>query len=247
MVVAKPTVLCLHGFSNTGACWAPVIERLPLSYRALAPDLRGHGGNAGREPVDLESVLGDLEALIPLEPDPFLLCGYSQGGRIALHLAIDRPDRVRRLVLIGASPGIADADERQERRVADELLASEIEGESIAQFAERWERTPVLAGLSPELAAIARTDRLRNDPRGLARALRGLGAGALPSLWDRLDELTMPVTLLVGEDDRKFAEIALAMAERIPAARVEIVPGAGHQVHLQRPDVVAAAIGAAFA
>ncbi len=79
---------------------------------------------------------------------------------------------------------------------------------------------------------------------GLARALRGLGTGALPPLWDRLGELTMPVTLIVGERDAKFHAIADEMARAIPNATRLIVPGTGHAVHLEAPAAVAEALGA---
>ena len=117
------------------------------------------------------------------------------GGRIALHAALAPAlaPRVERLVLIGASPGIADPAERAERRAADERLADEIERMTIEEFAHRWAQTPVLAGQPPAVAAAVHADRLRNTPAGLAGALRGLGTGALPSLWDRLAELRAPV------------------------------------------------------
>jgi 2-succinyl-6-hydroxy-2,4-cyclohexadiene-1-carboxylate synthase len=161
------------------------------------------------------------------------------GGRIALHAALALPERVTRLVLIGASPGIEDPAERRRRREADERLASEIERGSIEEFATRWARTPVLAGLPSEIAAAAHADRLRNTPAGLARALRGLGTGVLPSLWGRLGELAMPVTLAVGEHDEKFRQIAAAMATAIAKVDFMLVPGAGHAVHLQAPAQVA--------
>ena len=81
----------------------------------------------------------------------------------------------------------------------------------------------MLAGLPPDVAAAVHADRLRSTPAGLARALRGLGTGALPSLWDRLAELRMPVTLVVGERDEKFQAIAARMAAALPEARVEVV------------------------
>ena len=85
-------------------------------------------------------------------------------------------------------------------------------------------------------------DRLRNTPAGLARALRGLGTGALPSLWDRLGELTMPVVLVVGERDEKFPAIAVQMAGAIERSEVVVVAGAGHAVHLEAPAGVAEVI-----
>jgi 2-succinyl-6-hydroxy-2,4-cyclohexadiene-1-carboxylate synthase len=166
------------------------------------------------------------------------------GGRIALHAALALPERVERLVLIGASPGIADPAERQTRRADDEQLAREIERASIEAFAARWARTPVLEGQRPEVARAVNADRLRNQPVGLARALRGLGTGALPSLWDRLPEIAVPVALVVGDRDQKFRAIATEMMAALPNARVVLVGDAGHAVHLEAPARVAWVIAA---
>ncbi len=216
-----------------------MVAALGERYRALAPDIRGHGDASSRRPVTPAAVLGDLDAL----PAPrFVLAGYSMGGRIALHAALAMPGRVERLVLIGASPGLADAGERAARRAADERLADELEHLPIAALARRWAATPVLAGQPPHVLEAAHADRLRSTPAGLAAALRGLGTGALAPVWDRLGELAMPVTLLVGERDEKFAAIGEQMALSIPRARLEIAAGAGHAVHLEAPERVAAAI-----
>ncbi len=243
-----PDVVLLHGFTHTGASWDPVAAALAERYRALAPDLvprirapdiRGHGSASDRVPVTLDAVLGDLKALAPAQ---FALTGYSMGGRLALHAALAFGARMQRLVLIGASPGIADGAERETRRAADATLADEIEALTIEEFAHRWAQTPVLAGQPPDVAAAVHVDRLRNQPVGLARALRGLGTGALPSLWDRLGEVEMPVAIVVGERDQIFRAIATEMAAGIRSAEVIVVPGAGHAVHLEEPGVVAQAI-----
>jgi len=216
-----------------------VVAALGERYRALAPDIRGHGDASSRRPVTPAAVIGDLDAL----PAPrFTLAGYSMGGRIALHAALAMPGRIERLILIGASPGLADADERASRRAADERLADELERLPIADLARRWAQIPVLAGQPPHVLEAAHADRLRSTPAGLAAALRGLGTGALAPVWDRLGELAMPVTLLVGERDEKFTAIGEQMAASIPRARLEIAAGAGHAVHLEAPERVAKAI-----
>jgi 2-succinyl-6-hydroxy-2,4-cyclohexadiene-1-carboxylate synthase len=228
--------MLLHGFTHTGASWSGVLAALGERYRALAPDLRGHGSASERVPVTLEAVIDDLDLAAR---ERFALAGYSMGGRIALHAALAIPDRIERLVLIGASPGIAHADERSARVEADEHLAQEIEGSTIEEFAERWAANPVLVDQPPSVRNEAHADRLRSTPAGLARALRGLGAGSLPSLWERLGELAMPVTLVVGERDQKFGAIALEMSSAIPVVDVRVVAGAGHAVHLEAPGEVA--------
>jgi 2-succinyl-6-hydroxy-2,4-cyclohexadiene-1-carboxylate synthase len=233
-----PNLVLLHGFTHTGRSWDPVVATLGERYRALAPDIRGHGDASARRPVTPGAVLADLEAL---EAPRFTLAGYSMGGRIALHAALAMPDRVERLLLIGASPGLADASERAARRKADERLADELEQRPISELARRWAATPVLAGQPPQVLAAAHADRLRSTPAGLAAALRGLGTGALDPVWDRLGELAMPVTLLVGERDAKFTAIGERMAASMARARLARAAGAGAAVHLEAPELVAAA------
>jgi 2-succinyl-6-hydroxy-2,4-cyclohexadiene-1-carboxylate synthase len=164
------------------------------------------------------------------------------GGRIALHAAFALPDRVRRLVLIGASPGLADPGKRDARRRADEALADRIERIGLEAFAVEWAALPLWEGQPERVRAAANADRLRNSAPGLAAALRALGTGALAPLWDRLPELGIPVCLVVGERDERFRAVAGRMAAALPDARVEVVPGAGHAAHLERPELVAAAI-----
>jgi pimeloyl-ACP methyl ester carboxylesterase len=100
------SLILLHGFSNTGACWRRVLG-YPAQHGepVLTPDLRGHGARSGARPVSLAGVLDDLAA--EAEDEGIVLGGYSQGGRIALHAALDPrfAGRLQRLVLIGASPG----------------------------------------------------------------------------------------------------------------------------------------------
>jgi 2-succinyl-6-hydroxy-2,4-cyclohexadiene-1-carboxylate synthase len=232
------TALLLHGFTNTGRSWDGVIDSL-ASDGSVAPDLRGHGECSDARPITLDAVIEDVAQLAP---ESFTLVGYSMGGRIALHTAFALGDRVRRLVLVGASPGLRTATARAERRATDERLADDLERSTIEQFAERWASTPVLADQPPEVRAKVDADRRRNSPAGLAAALRGLGTGALPSLWPRLDRLTIPVELVVGERDEKFLEIARKMVDELPNGRLVVAPHAGHAVHWEAPGAVAEVI-----
>jgi 2-succinyl-6-hydroxy-2,4-cyclohexadiene-1-carboxylate synthase len=236
--MAPQPIVLLHGFTQTGRSWEPTIAALGERYRALAPDIRGHGAAADARPVSFDAVRADVLALAPQR---FALGGYSMGGRIALSLALhpDARDRVSRLVLIGASPGLADAGERRARRAADEALADRIEGEGIGAFAAHWSSLPLFAGQPPAVAAAAHASRLAQSPAGLAAALRGLGTGVMDPLWDALPRLTIPVALIVGERDAKFRASAERMAAALPDAAVHVVPGAGHAVQLEAPEAVA--------
>lgn len=236
-----PTIVLLHGFTQTGASWRTVIDALGERYRALAPDIRGHGSAAALRPVGFAECVADVVAVAP---ERFALVGYSMGARVALRVALAHPARVQRLALVGATPGIADAVERDARRQEDAELADELEAtDNIEAFARRWGAQPLLRRQPPEVAAAAHADRLRNEPPGLAAALRGIGPGATEPLWAQLAELRMPVVVIAGERDTKYRKLAERMAERIPRADVLIVPAVGHAVHLEAPAIVAAAIG----
>jgi len=230
------SVVLLHGFTQTGASWDPVIAALGERYRALAPDLRGHGRAAAARPIDFDAVVDDVATL---SPECFVLVGYSMGGRIALHVALAHPKRVARLVLIGATAGIEADAERASRRAADMRLAEEVERDGVEAFARRWAAQPLFVDQPAEVAAEAQADRLRNTAAGLAAALRGIGTGAMAPLWERLTELTMPILTLTGERDGKFRALAERIAAAAPYGEHAMIPGAGHAAQLEAPAAVA--------
>src|SRR5215217_5161326 len=121
--MAPPLVL-LHGFTQTRRSWEGVIAVL-RAPRVVAPDLPGHGSAADRRPASFSACAAYVRAVA--DGGPCTLCGYSMGGRIALYTALAFPGLVSRLVLIGASPGLADEGERAARRASDEALADRLE------------------------------------------------------------------------------------------------------------------------
>ncbi len=250
---APPTgpgrLVLLHGFTGSAAGWGTralgALRSSGVEPRAL--DLPGHGSRAGEADPSLftlERVVEGIAAELAVEGRTALL-GYSMGGRLALHVALRHPERVRALVLESASPGLATAEERAERRAGDEALAERIERDGVDDFVDFWESLPLFAShatLPPEERDALRRVRRDNDGTSLAAALRGLGTGSLPSLWERLPEVRVPVLVLTGELDRKFAEIGERMAAALPRAERVVVPGAGHGVHRDRPEAWARAV-----
>jgi 2-succinyl-6-hydroxy-2,4-cyclohexadiene-1-carboxylate synthase len=234
------SVVLLHGFSGTHRAWDGVAARLdPERYLPLAFDLPGHGSAADAErPITFSSCVAHVLAV---SPERFVLCGYSQGGRIALHVALAEPERVSRLVLVACSAGIEDAAERAERSLADHRLADELESAPFDDFIERWRAQPLFTGEPPEVGRLAREDQRRNRPDALAAALRGIGTGEMEPLWSRLGELTMQVTVLVGARDEKFQALGKRMTEMMPDAQLVVAPG-GHGLPLESPAAVAQAI-----
>lgn len=209
-------------------------------------DFPGHGSQSADldfSHFSLEKTLSQIERAGVWPTD---IIGYSMGGRIALQFAAAYPARVNRLILESASPGLATEAERLERQIQDEALASEIESQGVEEFVRRWEALPIFESqlqLPSHVWTAQHAKRLRNTEDGLASALRGLGTGALPSLWDVLPDILIPTLIIVGELDSKFVRIGQQMAAALPESELLIVPGAGHNVHLEQPRHWLKAVG----
>ncbi len=251
-------VLFLHGFSGSGLSWVG-IAGLGGRFRAIVPDLPGHGGTGWQsdatqlpaaggapagEPDDrprasVERTAEDLAAIVRrLGAERVDVVGYSLGARIALRLGATHPDVVRRLVLEAPSAGIADPVARAERAAADAERARLAVREGIEVFAARWEQEPVLAGearLGPEVRGRQAAIRRGNVPLGMAASLVYGGQGAMEPLHERLAAVTAPTLVVVGADDPVRAR-GEEVAAGIRGARLALVAGAGHAPHLERPE-----------
>ena len=237
---AGPPVVLLHGFTGCSATWEPALHLLAARHRVIAIDLPGHGRSPVPDPSrGLPGVVDALVAALDrLGVQRAAWLGYSLGGRAALHVALTHPGRVTRLVLESASPGIADIRARVARLAADDALAARIERDGLAEFVTSWMAQPLFASqrrLDARVRARERTIRMGQTAGGLSAALRAMGVGAQPPVWDRLPGLRLPALLIAGADDERYAAIATRMALRMPDARAAVVPDAGHAVHLDNP------------
>ena len=222
-----PRIVLVHGFTQTGRSWAPIVDRLAERFEVVTVDAPGHGGSSR-----VETSLDDGAELLGATSGAATYVGYSMGGRLCLHLALAHPELVDGLVLLSATAGIEDDGERTARRSQDDALATTIEHDGVDAFLDRWVAQPMFATLTdPGL-----DDRRRNDAAGLASSLRLAGTGTQRPLWDRLPSLTMPVLVVAGERDVKFVALAERMAGLIADATLAIVAGAGHTAHLECPD-----------
>lgn len=223
----------VHGFTQTRRCWGALPTRLAATHEVLVLDAPGHG-----ESSSVRADLPESGRLIGATTGRATLVGYSMGGRMALHLALDQPDLVERLVLVGATAGIGDPDERARRRAADDALAAHLEAVGMTRFIDEWLAQPLFASLSP--AAACRAERLTNSVDGLASSLRSAGTGTQEPLWDRLGSLVMPVLVVAGRDDAKFRALGQQLVAGIgPNAELAVIDGAGHSAHLEQPEAFA--------
>ncbi|TMF29112.1 MAG: alpha/beta fold hydrolase [Chloroflexi bacterium] len=239
-----PPITLLHGFTQSGRSWREVISKMPAGWKWIVPDLRGHGETQTRQgsPCSMDACMEDLLALWDdLGVERTHLAGYSMGGRLALHVAARRPDRVLSLLTIGAHAGLEE-DAREGRRRGDEGLAERMEKEGVEAFVDYWGALPLLAGLErrgPPYVAQVRAERLQNHVAGLACSLRDMGAGAMEPVWNELGQVTFPCTFVAGQQDHGYVASARRLAATVRNGKFEIVPRAGHAVHQERPDAFA--------
>jgi len=236
-------LVLLHGFTQGPGSWDEVVAALDPTYEIVRVTLPGHGpaGSASalaRLPFEAAAgAVADAVARVA-GPDPATWMGYSLGGRLALRIALDRPELVDALALLGATAGIAEADARAARVEIDERLAAGLERKGVDQFIDGWLAQALFSRLSHSAAGVE--ERRLGTVDGLASALRLLGTGAQEPVWNRLGEINVPVLLLAGEHDSKFSALAFRLVAGIgDTAALSFVPGAGHAAHLERPQSVA--------
>lgn len=235
-------IVALHGFTGHGRGWGPLgqawADRGGLFW---APTLPGHDPRSPTRPgegfVEVARRLG--RCLEQRLDGACRLVGYSMGARLALVLALERPELVRDLLLVGVHPGLED-DLRRRRRRIEQRWQRQIEEQGLLAFLSWWENRPLFASQS-RLPAVRRREqnleRRRHRGTALARALDCLGLGVMPACLPRLGSLKLPIHLAVGEDDPKFVALGRQIVRTTCGrATLEIVPGAGHNLRIEQPE-----------
>lgn len=225
-----PPLVLVHGFTQTSRCWGPEADDLARDHEVIRVDAPGHGRS--------REILAGLRTggrLIADQGGEATYLGYSMGARFCLHLALANPELVRGLVLVGGTAGIEDPEERAARRAADLQTAERIRSEGLATFLDQWLDQPLFASLPPDRTF--RAERLENTVDGLRASLDQAGTGAQDPSWHRLATLEMPVLVVAGALDTKFAALAERLATEIGAnATLALIDDAGHAAHLEQPD-----------
>jgi 2-succinyl-6-hydroxy-2,4-cyclohexadiene-1-carboxylate synthase len=219
-----PHVVLVPGFTQTATSWDGVRPVVDETNDVTAVE------------VPVRETFAHTAQAIGVRAKRGVYVGYSMGGRLCLRLALDRPDLVRGLVLVSASPGIIDPVERAARVAADEVLAKTVERKGTDAFLDEWLAQPLFATVPADAPGLQERHALA--PGYVAHCLRVLGAGTMPSMWNELRDLAMPVALVTGHLDVKYERIAEQMLERIPGDVVRVSFECGHAVPLEQPAVL---------
>ncbi|MCW1430980.1 alpha/beta fold hydrolase [Novosphingobium sp. JCM 18896] len=232
-----PPLVLLHGMAGERGDWDRLIQALPADYPILRYDLRGFGLSDSDDREYSHS--DDLLALFDtLGIDRATVLGLSMGGGVALNFALSHPDRVSRLILI--SPAIVGWEWSAEWRGLWRDVSRAARDGDLALAHERWFQHPMFAVVRESEAA----DDLRHaiDSYHGRQWIRDPQRMELPDV-DRLHTLAMPTLLLTGEHDvADMRLIADVIAGAAPQVRRIDFAGAGHMLHIERPQEVATAI-----
>ena len=233
--------------NTTRENWRPQVAPLVAAgHRVVLWDYRGHGtSDAPADPAaySMDRIVDDLASVLDhaAPGEPAVLVGLSFGGLASLHFVLAHPGRVRALVLAGSGPGFKNPEAQAKWQAACDRTAGFIEAKGCAVFAER--AADMTVGLHPERPSAQAAARAiaAQVPAGLAHFGRQV-AGRAPAVIDALPGIAAPSLVIRGEHDEAYARAAEVMAAKLPAARVAVVPAAGHILNLDEPEAFDAAL-----
>jgi pimeloyl-ACP methyl ester carboxylesterase len=228
----RPPVVLIHGAGGSHLSWPSEVRRLP-GYRVYAPDLPGHGKSGGRGmqsiPAYTQSVL-DWLSNCGLHSAVFV--GHSMGSAIALSLALDHPEQVLGLGLVGAGARL---------RVQSELFDLTCNATTFQGAIDMILRLTFSPQTSPQLIALVGRRMTETRPSVLHGDF--LACSSFDEM-ERICQIRQPTLVMCGNDDRMTPpRYAQFLATNIPGANLEAIPDAGHMVMLEQPRAVAAALG----
>lgn len=234
-------LVLLHGWGLSSSVWKSLAEALSDTFMLHTPNLPGHGSAAPAGP----SLNEWADALLSRIPEDAVLVGWSLGAQLALHLARQNPERVARLVLIGASPRFVQADD----------WPAALPGATLTRFRQEFDATPdatqrrfvALQSLGDSArkavaAALGNSLTTADDTHksALADGLRLLAETDLRTL---ASEIRQPVRLLHGREDKLMPVTAAEwLADALPDARLTVFGQCGHAPFLSRPEECATLI-----
>lgn len=230
----EPLIL-VHGLADDHRAWRRTLPALMLRHRVILYDLRGHSQTSLGEPDGTLRQLGaDLVSLMDaIGIDRAAIAGFSLGGTIAMRVAIDHPERVGRLALVATSSrvGRAAADWYRQRvemvHRGDPQLRETLDRDAADVYAES--PAELEEGLLIRRQSTA-------DPRGYGNACAAMAALNASPLDPELSGISAPTLIVASELDKhcppKAAEIICA---GIKGSRLEVIPGAGHPIPVEKP------------
>lgn len=241
-------VLLTHGYSDTCRMWDGQRQTLADRYRVVTWDMRGHGQTESPEDparYSVDSTVGDMRALLRhLGVGRAVVGGLSLGGYVSLAFCLAHPEMVRALVICDSGPGYRNPAAREAWNARAHERAAALEARGLAALGDGSRAMREVARSSAQGCATGSRSPAAGEsvPRhrsaqGLAHAARGMLAQTGSTVIDGLPSIRVPTLIIVGDRDQPFQAPSAYMARKVPGARLEIIPDAGHWANLDQPEI----------
>lgn len=234
----RPPFVLVHGFTGSKLDFADQLDWFTDLARVIAYDQRGHGESSNHGPYEERRFVADLISLVDrLELPSIDLLGHSFGGMIAMRAALDHPDRIRSLILMDTSAGPLQMFPEGVRQRLNALVADQGCEAMLEAMRSSEPTAPAKLGID-FLGESEHWRRIEAKLRQMdSDAFRDIGEyfGKRENLLGRLEQLTCPVTIIVGAEDQGFLAPSRAMAAAIPNSTLEVIPEAGHSPQYENP------------
>jgi 3-oxoadipate enol-lactonase len=233
---AGPAVALIHSLGSSVHMWRDVIAALKDRYTLIACDARGHGNSSGKDECSVATMAADLKSVLDhLGIAQCHLVGISTGGPVALTLNAQSPGLARTLVLAGTAARPVDGSKERVEATAEAIAYVSME-EFGTQYAAQTLLPSAPLPVQDELAgAISKM-----NPKIYNQLMR---SALLSDFTALLPAVKVPVLVLTGEHEAmELAAAAESLAQDIPGATRDVVPGAGHLGCLDNPSAFSAAL-----
>ncbi|HSJ35939.1 MAG TPA: alpha/beta hydrolase [Acidimicrobiia bacterium] len=238
-----PALLFIHEFAGDHRSWSPQVRHFARLFRCITYSARGYPPSSVPDDPSLYSqqhaVQDALDVLDSLDIETAHVVGLSMGGFCALHLALQSPSRVKSAVIAGVGYGAA-YDHREAFREECELIARAFEEEGSAAVAVRYAVGPARVQFQNKdpLGHAEFAEMLAEHSRvGSAMTMRGFQKER-PSLLDfsdQLSRLSVPLLILVGDEDEGAVDASVALKRMVPSSGLMVFPRSGHTLNLEEP------------
>lgn len=227
-------IIFLHGLLGTASDWQKVIENLP-HFHCISMDLPFHGKAKETAVCHFNDTADYLSKQIQnaVNHEPYLLVGYSLGGRIAMHYALEakvEKGNLQAVVLEGANLGLKTKEEKQARWQNDTQWATRFSKETPEKVLADWYQQPVFSHLTAHQRAMLIEKRKANCGENIGKMLLATSLAKQADFREKVRSSSLPFFYFCGEQDLKFQ--TLAQSEQL---NLTTIPHAGHNAHLENP------------
>ncbi|HEY7270021.1 MAG TPA: alpha/beta fold hydrolase [Dehalococcoidia bacterium] len=225
-----PAIVLGHAYSSSGRMWDAFAEAFKGSYHVITYDLRGHDRSDSPEAASQyseDATIGDIDAIMKAcGVDTAVLGGLSLGGYMSLAYYHAHPELVRALILSSTGPGFRNPAARENWNQMAENIARGFEENGLAAL-----------GRGAEVRAAQ-----QRSAQGLAHAARGMLAQFDARVIESLDQIEVPVLVLMGSRDQQYAASTDYMASKIPNVTKVVIDDAGHAANIHQPEAFNSAV-----